>query len=303
MKLLLPKYVASGEDRKVKSKIYKQADHFGLKWNKWVFLDDRKKDKPKMALYIRDEKGTTRPYFAVTFNFKEKNGKLIQNIQKQQTLQFEQLKKMGWAIESIDDLKALWRTVIGLGYSSVYEVSMSLHHTYGIPYIPATTLKGVVRSWMIKECFGRSENKALRNPIFKYLFGETDQRGALIWWDAFPQKPPKLRPDVMNVIYPDYYQKQKAPGDWQAANPVYFLTLDRNDAEGNPLRFTYRIGLMPGEVNATLKNYDLYARPFLKLKELNPESTLLDLAKAWLKRALYLHGLGGKTAKGYGRQK
>ena len=44
--------------------------------------------------------------------------------------------------------------VVGLGGESVYETSITLHHIYGIPYIPASSIKGVVRSWIITEVFG-----------------------------------------------------------------------------------------------------------------------------------------------------
>ena len=39
-----------------------------------------------------------------------------------------------------------WRLIVGLGNESVYDTSMTLHHVYGIPYIPASAVKGVVRS-------------------------------------------------------------------------------------------------------------------------------------------------------------
>jgi CRISPR type III-B/RAMP module RAMP protein Cmr6 len=30
----------------------------------------------------------------------------------------------------------------------------------------------------------------------------------------------------MNVHYPDYYQKEKTPGDWMEPTPVVFLTVE-----------------------------------------------------------------------------
>ena len=47
-----------------------------------------------------------------------------------------------------------WRMIVGIGGGSVYEVSMTLHHLYGCPYIPASSIKGLVRSWIIQNCFG-----------------------------------------------------------------------------------------------------------------------------------------------------
>ena len=43
MRLLLPTYVAPYDNKNFdKNNLYKNADHFGLKWNKFVFVDDRK---------------------------------------------------------------------------------------------------------------------------------------------------------------------------------------------------------------------------------------------------------------------
>ena len=262
------------------------------------------KIKKRSFISVRKEKkGKVKPVFEVNFDFKNRNGDLIKAIVLQQREQMTQMEAGGWTIAQIDDLQALWRTIIGLGNNSVYEVSMTLHHTYGIPYVPSTLLKGVVRSWIIRRCFKRSEKKALENPLFKHLFGETDQKGAVVWWDAFPQNPPRLRPDVLNVNYPEYYESAQAPGDYQPARPVYFLTLDRKDAENNTLQFHYYFGLPPGTKNSMLEEFGEAAHPFIKIKSLHLQSTLLDAIRVWTRRALYLHGLGGKTSRGYGRQK
>ncbi|MEO0168684.1 MAG: type III-B CRISPR module RAMP protein Cmr6, partial [candidate division WOR-3 bacterium] len=42
-------------------------------------------------------------------------------------------------------LKTAYRLVVGLGSTHVLETSLTLHHIFGIPYIPGTALKGVVR--------------------------------------------------------------------------------------------------------------------------------------------------------------
>src|SRR5450755_4152288 len=39
------------------------------------------------------------------------------------------------------------RMVIGLGDESVLETSIALHHTYGVPYIPGSALKGLAASY------------------------------------------------------------------------------------------------------------------------------------------------------------
>lgn len=46
-----------------------------------------------------------------------------------------------------------WRLVIGLGASHPQKTSMTLHHIYGIPYIPGSAVKGVTRHWFILKEF------------------------------------------------------------------------------------------------------------------------------------------------------
>jgi CRISPR-associated protein Cmr6 len=51
-----------------------------------------------------------------------------------------------------------WRLAIGLGSGSVFETSISLHHIYGFPYIPASAVKGALRSYLITTLQGTEVN-------------------------------------------------------------------------------------------------------------------------------------------------
>jgi len=202
-----------------------------------------------------------------------------------------------------------WRLVIGLGGSSVYETGMTLHHTYGIPYIPASAVKGTVRSFVITEIY-KNEIEALSKKDFCDVFGcsgegkiedkdgnkqpfksfykieaeknndKTDsgeRQGNLIFFDTFPIGEIKLEADIMNPHYPDYYSDTKGevpPADWQNPIPIQFLTI------GKATSFQFVIGLK---------------------KESN--AVLLSQTKEWLKSALENKGIGAKTAVGYGYMK
>jgi len=48
-------------------------------------------------------------------------------------------------------LKTKSRLIVGLGSGSVLEVSIKLHHIYGIPYIPSSAIKGVLRAFKLLE--------------------------------------------------------------------------------------------------------------------------------------------------------
>ena len=60
-----------------------------------------------------------------------------------------------------------WRMVTrDLAVDHVQETNMTLDHVYGIPYLPGSAFKGVVRSWVIQEYFGNNENLAMRDMDF-----------------------------------------------------------------------------------------------------------------------------------------
>lgn len=165
-----------------------------------------------------------------------------------------------------------WRLVTGMGEASVYETNMMLHHVYGVPYIPASTIKGFLRHYLeeftegkihVERIFGKGdEDSSTSKPV----------KGQCIFFDAFPLKAPRIELDVMTPHYPKYYGEGQPPADWQSPNPIHFLTIGK----GTPFRFM--IGLPNKGDNQILK-------------------TLLS---TWLEEALQLRGLGAKTAVGYG---
>jgi len=194
-------------------------------------------------------------------------------------------------------LKPDWRLIVGLGNESVYETSMTLHHIYGIPYIPGSAIKGVVRSHIITEEFGEdengsldlkcAENRALDDQGFCDIFGcpkgsfyKESRQGNVIFFDALPLSKPTIKPDIMNPHYGPYYSKGKTPADYQDPNPIFFLTVE--DAE-----FEFIIGIKEKDNTAIKKgkfggNYPL------------------EVGFEWMKKALNEHGIGAKTAVGYG---
>ena len=192
-------------------------------------------------------------------------------------------------------VKPDWRMVVGLGNESVYETSMTLHHIYGIPYIPGSAIKGVVRNYIITEQFEQNEEEALlKDKGFCLIFGSPknssigEHKGNVIFFDAYPLEPPNIEPDVMNVHYPDYYGGDKPPADFQNPNPIFFLTVRET-------HFKFMMGIKNSEdkeigESKLVENIDKLSENF----------TLLETAFYWLKRALSEHGIGAKTAVGYG---
>ena len=171
--------------------------------------------------------------------------------------------------------KTDYRLLIG-SEQSVYETSIRLHHIYGIPYIPSTAIKGVVKSYYIHKLSSfkfltKNNNFELikLNYHFLHLFGSQKQEGKIIFFDAFPTTPPKIKVDIINPHYRDYYNDNKnkiAPTDDKNPISIPFLTVE-----------------------------DTKFKFFIASKEPINE----DFIKLF-KEALQNHGIGSKTAVGYG---
>ena len=221
-----------------------------------------------------------------------------------------------------------WRLIVGLGNESVYDTSMTLHHVYGIPYIPASAVKGIVRSWIIIERFGQDEKKAIKDKGFCDVFGcpkkikdtpsyyEEERQGKVWFFDAFPLSKSEIEVDIMNPHYGGYYNSTnpEPPADYLKPNPITFLTVGEKDRAENPLRFQFLIGIK-GTDNAPIgENSKLFkdtngepikvrSKDVSVLVDASADTPLSAICEAWLKKALEEHGIGAKTAVGYGYMK
>ncbi len=85
-------------------------------------------------------------------------------------------------------LKTQTRLIVGLGSGSVLETSIKLHHIYGVPYIPASAVKGVLRAYRIW--------KLIDWNSFKYLLAEYLIENYQL--DKFNQQKEKLIRKIQN---------------------------------------------------------------------------------------------------------
>lgn len=186
-----------------------------------------------------------------------------------------------------------WRLTVGLGHASVYETSITLHHVYGVPYIPASSIKGVLRNWIITTLFegieGDETAGALADQGFCRIFGSPagsirgEYHGEVHFFDAFPMAKPKVVPDIMNPHFGPYYGgdgDENPPADYYSPVPVFFLAVEDT-------AFIINCGV-PKEKNAPIKS-GVFAN-----------KTPLDVALSQLQVCLAEHGVGAKTAIGYG---
>lgn len=168
-----------------------------------------------------------------------------------------------------------WHLATGLGLSHPIENGMTWHHTLGVPYLPGSAVKGVVRTWAEEWADNYSPEDVER------IFGPHDEKsnsdektvGAVIFFDALPVQPVELAADIMTPHYQPYYSNaNKLPGDWYNPNPIPFLTVNAGQL--------FMFAVAP------------------RKKENTPD---LDLILQWLDEALTITGAGAKTAAGYGR--
>jgi CRISPR-associated protein Cmr6 len=169
--------------------------------------------------------------------------------------------------------KVRGRLVVGLGAESVLETSITLHHTYGVPYLPGSALKGLARhyakhvdGWTSKHMEIVFGNDKLAKKAEESFAGYITFFDALYVPDS-GEKGQALHADVMTVHHQGYYMKDDvAPTDWDDPHPVPFIS-----ATG-----IYLLALAgPAD----------WLPPTFKLLEL----------------ALKEEGIGAKTSSGYGR--
>ncbi|WP_167890783.1 type III-B CRISPR module RAMP protein Cmr6 [Thermococcus sp. 18S1] len=110
------------------------------------------------------------------------------------------------------------------------------------------------------------------------IFGTKAKEGSVVFLDALPD-PNNLENilewDIMNPHYSPYYQRNEVPGDWHNPTPIKFLVVKPD------VRFLFRLR----KAKTCTGNCD----------------GLLTKAEALLMEALKNHGVGAKTALGYGR--
>ena len=87
-------------------------------------------------------------FFEAFVNLWRGKDTLKANVEKLKYLQkwiIMSLLKNKWYVYDGIQKAIQWRMVVGLGTNHPYEVSMKLHHIYGVPIIPGSALKGVAR--------------------------------------------------------------------------------------------------------------------------------------------------------------
>lgn len=110
-----------------------------------------------------------------------------------------------WIFETISSF------VTGLGRSHPTENGFAWHHLLGSPYIPGSTLKGMLKAWAQWSGEPAPELAAALDEVTLF--------------DGLPVLPIRLRIEVMTPHYSKYYQGKCAPSDDHQPIPIPFLAV------------------------------------------------------------------------------
>lgn len=182
--------------------------------------------------------------------------------------------------------------ITGIGKTHPGEVGVTIDHCMGIPYLPASGVKGLARLAHILNLIEDKEKAAFLiegdelndthvESLIPELFGGDlavgdgfhKLRGNVVFLDAYPDEIPDLHVDIMNPHYGDYYsddEHRTPPADHLEPVPVQFLTVQKGTT------FVFR---------AVVNNAE----------------DLQEIVVNAFDRALGREGFGAKTAVGYGR--
>jgi len=173
----------------------------------------------------------------------------------------------------------------GLGNEHPLENGFAFLHPYGLPYLPGSGVKGVLRQAAHELAAGMwGDCQGWTPEAISTLFGAEDadaaRRGALIFHDAIPQiRANKLMVEIMTPHQGDYYQGKEAPHDSGMPKPIKFLTVPPGTG------FSFLVGCHPA---------------LLQLEDLDLSDHWQSLLEAAFEHAFEWLGFGAKTAVGYG---
>jgi CRISPR type III-B/RAMP module RAMP protein Cmr6 len=203
---------------------------------------------------------------------------------------FERWQKSLPELTAANDLQTASRLIVGLGSENVLETGITLHHTYGMPVLPGSALKGLAAHycdwfWGQRDLGEEADiqNKRWRrgwrekdHEYHNLLFGTTDESGCIIFHDGWfvPDSDPQpLKLDVMTPHHLNWLDGSVAPTDFDSPTPVPFLSVAG--------KFYVAVSWC-GPTSDKSRNWT-------------------EFALSLLRDALFHWGIGGKTTSGYGR--
>ena len=232
----------------------RKFSNFGLLFNKYIDWDSNWKKKKNILNEI--------------LSSYTKNDSFLESYKNRQKMLLENYKTRGYHVECFT-MATDYRFISGLGGAHVLETGLTLHPLYGFPFLPASGVKGLARSYAEKVDDASSiEMLEIFGSEDKDRVSDSNREGRVVFLDGIPAEFPDIEVDIMNPHYGDYYQGNKPPADYLNPTPITFLAV----APGKAFMFS------------------LFSR----------DESLLEKSVKWLKGGLIELGAGGKTNVGYG---
>lgn len=193
----------------------------------------------------------------------------------------------------------------GLGNEHPLENGFAFLSPYGLPYLPGSGVKGILRQaarelisgkWGEIAGWSTERSDTLRvggetvllsqlDVLFGLQSGDGDSehvRGVLSFWDVIPQiEGDSLMVEIMTPHQQHYYQNKESPHESGKPNPIAFLTVPPDS------RFVFHV-----------------ACDLARLNRISPDlatsNRWQDLLRPVFEHAFSWCGFGAKTAVGYG---
>ncbi|MDK8180623.1 type III-B CRISPR module RAMP protein Cmr6 [Paenibacillus sp. UMB4589-SE434] len=192
--------------------------------------------------------------------------------------------------------------VTGQGQPSVLETHLTLHPTYGIPYISGTALKGISAHYCHRYLGEEDEHFRVGGAYYERLYGTAGQMGSICYHDAWvtPATVSKaLSLDVLTPHHQDYNQIVLRPAAGLAcvdSAERNLLLQSRREAEK----------VAPHDDDTPVPVHFLNVQADFKLLLTSSMKGAegiewLQIAAEILAAAVQHEGVGGKTNAGYGR--
>ena len=169
---------------------------------------------------------------------------------------------------------------------------LALDRHFGHPFIPGSAVKGIASVGAMMAGASMQE----RQIVFGWAphNGDVDLpedapkafAGTVVFFAAHPVRTAALGVDIVNCHHPEYYQQggNREPTDNESPNPQFFMTV-KAGAE-----FFFAVAPAGGNRGAVME----------KVLGLPASFDPVLKAKEWLIRGITEHGVGAKTAAGYG---
>lgn len=180
-----------------------------------------------------------------------------------------------------------WHVIIGMGNNHPMENGFTWHHTLGVPYLPGSSVKGVLRSYCEQEAASDDAGSVqfTKEKLHKWFGSEHKDpnqqtiesiAGGLVFFDAIPTNKVTMIPDVLTPHTGNWAMDgasgEVAPGDYHTPLPVTFLAC---------------------------KNLDLLFS-FAPASHVSFTDDEIQEVQTCLMEAVQFFGIGAKTAAGYG---